>query len=225
MEGFDENAAILKDYNNSNTLLVTFGGIKKGVGIPIFEFRRILNEFPCDKLFLRDLHQTWYHKGLNSEINSISSIEDYLEILITSRDYKNVVFLGNSMGGYAAILLGTLLNVNQIIAFSPQSFVDKFNRFLHRDKRWAQQIKSLHNLNNVNKKHLDLKYLLNKHKGSVVPTDIYYSTLHKLDRKHAERLGQFKNIRLIPYKNNGHNLVKQLRDEQKLSLIIKNAIT
>jgi esterase/lipase len=35
--------------------------------------------------------------------------------------YKNVIFLGTSSGGYAAILFGSLLNVNSVVAFTPQT--------------------------------------------------------------------------------------------------------
>ena len=39
-----------------------------------------------------------------------------------------IITIGGSMGGYAALLFGSLLPVNGIIAFGPQTFIDKDNR-------------------------------------------------------------------------------------------------
>lgn len=39
------------------------------------------------------------------------------------------------MGGYAAMLLCHLLNVDTDIIFSPQTFIDKWNRILFNDRR------------------------------------------------------------------------------------------
>lgn len=51
--------------SGSKKLYVIFGGIAAGLNMPPFEFfksAQILNE---NKLFLRDLHQCWYHKSLD----------------------------------------------------------------------------------------------------------------------------------------------------------------
>jgi esterase/lipase len=58
----------------------------------------------------------------------------YLEGIIKINKYDNICFIGNSMGGYAAILFGTLLNIDNIISFAPQTFIDKFNLFLYFDE-------------------------------------------------------------------------------------------
>ena len=45
--------------------------------------------------------------------------------LICESNAKKVVFLGNSAGGYAAILFGVLLQVDSVYAFSPPTLLRK----------------------------------------------------------------------------------------------------
>ena len=47
--------------------------------------------------------------------------------------------MGNSAGGYAAILFGLLLKVDKVVAFSPQTFFGPFKNLINRDFRWAKQ--------------------------------------------------------------------------------------
>lgn len=220
MKVIEKHDPLILEINNSDSLLVIFGGIKQGIGLPIFEFRNVLKNVVCDKVFVRDFNQAWYHKGIDSSINNLSVLESCLSDIITSHSYKRVVFLGNSMGGYAAILLGTLLNVNKVIAFSPQSFIDKINRYYYKDKRWASQLKKVYLNNKDQRKYYDLKRVLKKSKAKVL-IDIFYSVNHNLDKIHSERLRKNKNVRLNPFEANNHNLVRELRDNQLLIEIIE----
>jgi len=218
----EKDYALYEKQQDSDVLLVIFGGIRQGIGLPSFEFKNVLNEVPCNKLFLRDFKQAWYHYGISNDINSIELLQRFLENEISFNNYKKVVFLGNSMGGYAAILFGTLLNVSRILAFSPQTFIDKRNRFLHRDKRWKQEINTIYNIKNNKRENLDLKLLLEKNKDKLVSTTIYYSKHHKLDMKHCERLKGVSHFDLKPYDSESHNIVRQLRDEGQLIRIINS---
>src|SRR5437773_9754370 len=47
---------------DSSTLLVAFGGINRGVGMPLFEFKRITEPLGVKRLFVRDPRQAWYHR-------------------------------------------------------------------------------------------------------------------------------------------------------------------
>ena len=133
MENSDNNVGVLINNNGNSDVIVTFGGINQGIGIPVFEFFNILSDSKFDKIFIRDFNQMWYLKGIDEEISSFNNLLDYLRSLI--KDYDRVIFLGNSMGGYAAILFGILLDVDKVISFSPQTFIGKFNRFIHFDNR------------------------------------------------------------------------------------------
>ena len=79
----------------SQKLYVIFGGIAAGLNMPPFEFYKsaqILNE---NKLFLRDLHQCWYHKGLDGISTDIDSTAVYIENEINALQPNELFFIGN----------------------------------------------------------------------------------------------------------------------------------
>jgi hypothetical protein len=117
------------DVGHSNDLIiVTFGGYaNKFGGIPPFEFLNFLkNNFPnTDKQFYIDIHSCCYAKGIAGITNNIKETVDHLSQQI--KGYKKAVFVGTSGGGYAAILFGSLLNIDTVIAFIPTTIVRKAN--------------------------------------------------------------------------------------------------
>lgn len=210
------------EFGGHKNLLVSFGGIKQGLGIPVFEFFNSIADIPCDKIFLRDFNQAWYQKGVDAELNHIDKITVYLKETIEKKGYENVCFLGNSMGGYAAILFGTLLNVNTVIAFAPQTFVDRINRILQRDFRWRQQISRVHSNPKKRKDYFDL----NPHLASTeydTELNIYYSPNHRLDNKHATRLKGQKHVVLHAINEGGHSIAKTVRNNGELTSLIRGS--
>jgi hypothetical protein len=71
-----------------------------------------------DMLYLRD-QEKWYL----GELNGIGkNIDDTLFFLKKEfLKYDKVLCMGNSSGGYASLLFGSLLNVNQVIAVDAQT--------------------------------------------------------------------------------------------------------
>lgn len=210
---------IYEEIENRENLLVTFGGVKQGIGIPVFEFMRSAELLNCDKIFFRDFKQAWYKFGVDKNLCSTQEIKSYLLSRIEKGNYKKIVFLGNSMGGFAAIFFGVQIKVDQIIAFSPQTFIDKFNRNLYLDFRWKNCLKVVHN-GNFTKADLDLKFFLinNNIKNNI---NVYFSENHRLDKIHAKRLKIFSNVKLIPVKKGGHQVVKELKQSGFLSNLMK----
>jgi pimeloyl-ACP methyl ester carboxylesterase len=216
--------SVLIEDNKSKTLLVAFGGIRVNSIKSPFEFLNILKDNQTtDKIFIRDIHQVWYQKGLADDIQNLSDIADYLKNIISSKKYTNVVFIGNSMGGYAAILLGTLLGVNKIIAFSPQTFIGRFRRLLNLDRRWRKQINNVHANAYKQPEYFDLKPVLKKGNNNS-SIEIWYCKTHRLDRLHAERLKKAPNVQLNPVFEGGHNFIKKFRDTGQLHEIITNSV-
>ena len=67
-----------------------------------------------------DKNRNSYHNGIVGISNNIDETLPHLQAQIAP--YSNVIFLGVSSGGYAAILFGSLLNVKSVLAFIPQTF-------------------------------------------------------------------------------------------------------
>lgn len=116
----------IKKNITKSVLIVTFSGRQQGIAtMTIFEFTKFLeDQYPTiDKLFLKDEKVLWYNFGITGISENVEETVLYLKEYI--KEYENVVFIGASMGGYAALLYGSILNVKTVIAFRPQTFLDK----------------------------------------------------------------------------------------------------
>lgn len=206
----------------SKTLLITFAGISGAIGLYPFEFFKTTHGFEIDKIFIRDLEQSWYHKGMKGISDSIETTAKYLKSIIKSHNYKKVVCLGNSMGGYAAIVIGYLIKADIVLAFAPQTFLDTKNRQKYGDNRWEEQISALPE--GVDKNYLDLSKLLIS-PNDKIKINIYYSLDERIDVEHVNKIKKCKNVNLYPYKDGGHQLVQLLRKNGDLYRILRNTLT
>lgn len=216
------NNGCIVDFNGSKNLLVSFGGIRHGLGMPVFEFFNSIADIQYDKIFFRDFNQAWYQKGVDSELNHVDEIVQYLKKIIDSNTYENVFFLGNSMGGYAAILFGSILNVDTVISFVPQTFINRFNRIINRDKRWTKEISKIYAFQNNRKAYFDLKKHLKNNNSYKTQINIYYFPSHILDKKHAERLKNQKNVNLHAIEKGVHEVAKIVRNNGELKSLINS---
>lgn len=204
----------------SSVLLVSFGGIRAGTGLPGFEFRRMLSAHPCDQVFVRDLEQAWYQRGSRPEARSVPELAGWLRRFIEDGGYTRVVFVGNSMGGYAAILFGAMLDVDHALAIAPQTFVQWRRRILYRDPRWRRQVLRLHLATRSHRRYRDLVATLRHHRPQRLSVEVHYAPNDLLDRVHATYLAERWPIDLREHPNGGHQVVKHLRDTGELDAIL-----
>lgn len=111
-------------YESNEVIIVTFSGRQQGLAtLTLFEFTNFLEStFPFyDKLYCRDEKVKWYNHGLTGLTSNIDETTEFLRHKIEG--YRYVIFVGASMGGYAAILFGSILNVDAVVAFRPQTFI------------------------------------------------------------------------------------------------------
>lgn len=142
---------------------------------------RISNSVPSDELdvdisIFNDPTDKWYLKNINELIVKISDL---------IHGYSNVIFIGRSSGGYIAILLGSLLEVSNVIALCPQTFID------HLPERVA--------LLQDKKEFLNLKNVINKNTSYNIYTKLDDDIKHGY--QHYKNLEVFKNVNFIdcPY--------------------------
>jgi hypothetical protein len=218
----DKQRGYFFEKSDSNVLLVTFGGIQQGIAMPMFEFFNSLQQYQVNKLFIRDFSQSWYHQGSNSIGIDIFSIKAFIEEVKRQHGITKLVIIGNSAGGYAALLFGALLSADSVHAFAPQTFLNKWNRFKYWDTRWGKQIKRLHR-DTRSKELLDLKSYLSSY-SIVGDFNIYYCSNNRLDKIHATRLENFSAIKLHAYLEGGHAVIKHLKETGALSRILTKSI-
>ena len=206
----------------SKKLYIFFGGIVAGIVIPPFEFFNASKLLQENKIFLRDFSQSWYHGGITGIGPNIEAIADYLRSEISSIAPAEVIFVGNSMGGYAAILFSTLTEYGRVIAFSPQTFIGQRLRNKYVDLRWAEQIARTHQLPFYRAEYEDLRaVLLSASSGCQVA--IYVAADYQLDCHHANYISDIAGVHIHTVQGQGHEIIKNLRDTGKLAHIMVSA--
>lgn len=136
--------AAMEVLTGAPVLVVAFGGIKHGIGIgvPPFEFLRSLSAQGCDAIFLRDSSQAWYQLGIDGVASDVIGLACWLRT--RRRGYRRTVAIGNSMGGFAALLFGWLAEFDVTLAFNPQTTIALPDLVVLGDSRWQSLIGPLH---------------------------------------------------------------------------------
>ena len=95
-----------------------------------YEWKNVSSYKELDKtarkrIFIRDVYKQWYVMGCSKDLNTVDKLYSYLKEITKG---CTVITVGNSAGGYAAVLFGILLKAKIIYSFSGQfSIMDKIN--------------------------------------------------------------------------------------------------
>lgn len=197
-----DNSSLKINGINLDTLVVSFAGHDLIFGhMPRFEFVNFFHNHlnHVSRHFYVDNNKTSYHKGITGISNSIEETVEYLRNEI--KPYKNVIFLGASSGGYAAILFGSLLEINSVVAFIPQT--------VRRDKV-------------IDEKYRDISTFINKTTNYFLHSDTSVSnSLDPHHVSHCDRISQHPNVFIT--KQNPFNL-KKMRDNGELYTLLNRLI-
>jgi hypothetical protein len=202
--------------------LLGFGDVEPAPATVPFEFFNIVSALPVGKVFVRDLDQIFYQKGVRGLGRTVGEVCDGLRNLLSGAE--RVVFVGQSSGGYAAILYGCLMGVDEVLAFSPQTFLTRTQRRLHHDNRWPDLIAQINRLHPVRRHHLDLRKVLRRH-ASPTRVSIYFGAKNGDDRAHARRLEGLPNVTLHPWATASHAVARRMREEGVLRPVLLEALT
>jgi pimeloyl-ACP methyl ester carboxylesterase len=224
----EKTEAIAQDFSSdSRVLLVALGGFAGGMGIPPFEFFKITSDLNTNKIFIRDLPQAMYHRGLPDVGGGVDGIVRSLKEKIDENRIERTVVVGNSGGGYASLLVGALLEADEVIAFSPVTFIGPLARLVHGDRRAPKLFLRACVSPDRRVDYFDLKKVFRTH-GLETTFHIYYchtGRFGRLDAIHATRMQDFPNVNVYRFDRGGHNLVKLLRDDGKLDGVLRRAIS
>jgi hypothetical protein len=219
-----ERGMVLDLAPESSSLLVAFGGIANQMAVPPFEFFRLASALEAKKVFLRDLDQSWYHRGVLGLSTDVESTASALRRILVEAGAARVVFTGNSAGAYAALLFGAAMPAPVTVhAFSPQTFLGRVKRLLARDRRWGEQVREVQRIS-AGSPTMDLRKMLASGDGTST-LHIHYATEHRLDRLHAERIRNLPGVVLHPEESGGHNVIKALRERGELGPMISGALS
>ena len=200
----NKSELFIKGTSQNNTeLIISFAGnaVVYG-GVPQLEFVNSLNKiYPnCDKLFYLDKTSRFYINGIQTISKSIEETTQYISSKI--KDYKKVCFIGTSAGGYASILYGSLLNIDYVLAFKPQTNLEIIKNIFDKDN-----IKYINLKNYINNK---TKYKLIGNKNITDNNDIHCI-------QQCDNIKDFENVNII-YKENIN--MREIRDSGELKKLI-----
>lgn len=213
----DEQVGYIADLGEHGAALVCFGGLLNHMGMPHFEFFTLLHDVPCGKVFIRDLDQVFYQRGVRGLGATIPEVADGLRALLAGRN--PVIFVGNSAGAYGALLFGSLVAPDDVVAFAPETFVSRLLRRWYRDTRWTKEVDAMYRVPGLQRQYLDLKKVL-RHDNGRTRYQIHYAKWNKLDSQHALRMASVRRVTLHPKKSGRHGVIRDLRDDGTLKPLI-----
>jgi len=205
-----DKKGIIFHKTNSKFLFIVFGGVaNKVAGERPLVFINYLKNAGYDVIFLRDFEKSWYHLGVNTAGGNIDEVAEFLKK--TAKEYGTVITWGNSMGGYASILFGSLINADMCFAFVPQTFIDEKNRriFGDRDNKQKSKICTI----STTPQYFDLKNYLNTKITNLEKTKFYvfYSIENRLDKIHSERMKDLNSFYIFEIEGSHRSAAQTLK--------------
>ncbi|MBN2816381.1 MAG: tetratricopeptide repeat protein [Campylobacterales bacterium] len=197
----------LIDRKSEKTLIV-FGGMASGISMPSREFFKSLSHKNINILFVKDFKQCWYQKGLSGKTHDINSSIAYLQSFIPETS-KELITLGASAGGYAAIRFGVGLEANRIMAFSPQTLIDEETASVFA-KNCVGELQ-------FGSDDLDLNKVLSKI-GKRYNIEVYYGVLNSRDTKNVNHIKTY--VEEFAYDTDEHLLAAFLKKQGILKNIL-----
>ena len=202
-------------------VMVAFGGLSNGTDAPPYEFVRQTGALGVHRVFVRDLGQCWYQRGLPGAADGVDAAVAALAGVLDGLGPGRRVFVGNSSGAFAAVLLGVLGGADEMVAFGPLASVTRWSRLASRDRRWPAQVRAARRAAS-DRSHVDLERLLHAHPGHG-PVTVHYGDLDPRDTRSALRLGRLPGVRAVAHPG-GHLFIRKLRDAGELQPILEAAL-
>ena len=170
-----------------------------------FEWEGVLRSATCHKLFLKDSRQHWYHGGLTGFSHTLDETLARIRELMTEWGATRVMCLGSSMGGFGALMFGSLLRAERVIAISPQVNLDPAWMAEIGDRRWEWKMAEIY------WQGYDTLDLLPMYENFSPPdTRILFSSEDHLDYRHAQRLTTPGLVHGVPIPESDHEIAYPL---------------
>jgi predicted esterase YcpF (UPF0227 family) len=196
----------------SERLVVAFGGIRHKLGGMQGEFYRSLEGLDCAAIFVRDTALSWYQY----DVGTIDAAARQIRRIAAKLGTRRLVCIGNSMGGFGAILLGERVAADAILAVVPQTAIDPRVTDVLGDQRWWKYQRRIPSY--------PFGDLLdgNRPQGRLA---LCWGTDEALDCAHADRLVRAWAPETVIVEGAGHDAAGQLRQAGKLRPLLEDVIT
>ena len=196
---FNDKLSVYKDFNKPSKKLVIFFS-DLGEWNTLFNLHNKSLNFNFNKLYLNDNH-LWFLKGIPNISNNIQTTIKYLQYKIEESKCNEVIMVGYSTGGFAALLYGNILNISSVVTFNPYTYLDEKTRKNYSDNRWDDYmgLKYLQKTSDIN--DLNLKKLNKSNTKNIV----LYLKNNYTSLSHYYNLKMNKNLTIYGYGINKNN--------------------
>jgi hypothetical protein len=181
---------------------------------PRFDWN-ILNKFDTDLLLIKDVKMAWYLCGVDGISSDVSETVEFIHQY--TNKYKKLLFFGSSMGGYAALLYGSLVSHGDktINSFGPQVNISPSAEIVNK---WT--VKAVDENVEPYIKDCDRRFLSLGDAGLSVPekTFIHYGNGHMCDPYHAGLI----DCNQVPYECDLHGIATWMYDNGLLVPYLRN---
>lgn len=222
-------------------LVIAFGFVS-WTSRPAFDFYGRLRKLeqlsgqPLNKILVRDSGNAWYHRQIAGLGSHVDETAQALRELVRRIAPSQLTTLGQSMGAYAAVMFGLLLDAQQIVAFGPLSFLDVQQARLYHELRWLPVMESLaqdpplsgyYDLAALCRaratEHTQLHLVFGTRPDAANPGASASESVN-LDAMHAQRLAAFGRCTLHPFPQSGHAVVQHLIDTKRVNGLLASCI-
>lgn len=211
------NKPVYDHVHGSDTIYVFFAGGAQRVGIPHPEFYKSAQILEHSRLFITDKHKGWYQTGAGLGRNFYEMAEWVRHFV---RKHEKIIYVGNCQGAFAALGVNALVRRGKTIAFSPRTNISPLFRLQtdrRPDKFGDYPVQAW--LESFHRRTLwDLKPLLTRY---TIQADLHADISDPLEAAHTLRMKGVTGIRIVPYAEGGHGLVRLLRKQGKLAEIMR----
>jgi hypothetical protein len=230
-----EVGCLVDQVHPNRPLLISFG-FAEWKEMPNFDFFGKIKKFESqtniklNRILIRDIKNAWYHRGIPGLGSHVDEVVATIRGLIRSIRPSQVWTIGQSMGGYAAILFGMLLEVDRIIAFGPLSHLDPEEAIRYGERRFLPIMESLA-ADPPRSGYYDL-VRLGKNLDYRRPIHVVFGThpgiesdqMGNFDAIHAIRLERLANVTLHPYPDSDHLVVKWLSEQKRMQKLLETVL-
>ena len=150
--------------------------------------KRVHNKFGRI-IFVRDVWKAWYARGINEQEDSIDKLLIKLSELT---DGYQVVTVGNSAGGYMAVIAGIHLKAEKVLCFSGQ---------FKLEMAWRKDILEKYKEDSGRSKYYDITELIKQSDTQII---YFYPAKSEPDIQQAEKIKDYDNVIRFPFDYTTH---------------------
>ena len=197
------DGALLKD-GDPERLVVLFSSLAAPALLE-FDYMQYYPTLDQTVLLLRDdTSETGYHAGIAGLSESIDDTADAIRELAAKIGAKSIVTAGTSQGGYAAALIGYMIDADHVVSmngfsFCSEALTESYGGGERADGDFAL-LREFYEKKGEDPQYLDLVDVAKAHPDSQMRLRWHYGLSDPHDVIHAKHMAQIPSTELIPHK-------------------------